>query len=136
MREHGNMDLDFSVRCAVKVSAGDMEYDRLYYGLTLKDYIDIFEDGGAKQLLSSYAALGAGGRRPGTRGIEVNGSQKYFFTKHLGKDNHHFDVQGGRDLGVVGALYGEGRAGSAGEAEAPARSAGSGDQGDSKGEVT
>jgi hypothetical protein len=80
---HGNMDFDYRRRCVVKVSLGDIEYDRIYYGLTAREYQPIFEDGGARDLPSPYAELSIGGKRPNGKRTDDGVNKKHFFNKRI-----------------------------------------------------
>lgn len=134
-KEHGTMDFDFRKRCVVKVSAGDIEYDRIYYGLGLMDYVNIFEDGSARPMFSPYADLSVGGR---TRPIEDEYKlRKHFFNKRIRTHEESIGgqtVQTNRDTDRVRTCDGVGGASSVAEA-APAEG-GVGSSGETEGKVT
>ena len=131
---HGNLDFDFRRRCAVKVSLEDMEYDRIYYGLTAREYQPIFEDGGAVDLPSPYAELSRGGRRPGNNGRVDDGvNKRHFFNKSLRKVE---GLLGDSDEDRVRARYGSIGPRGAQEAAPRERSAGSGGETAEQEEVT
>lgn len=96
------MLVDYRKRCVIEADG----YDIIRYGVCAAEANE--SEGGhwRRDLPAPYAKLSRGGRRPGDdkKRVEINGTQKFFFTKHLGRE----DVQGDSDVDRIRARYGIG----------------------------
>lgn len=135
-REHGTMDFDYRKRCVRDMEVDGVPCVVIRYGMTADEANGSFNTCFYDES-TSYADLSVGGRRSGNPIEEEWKLRRHYFNKRIVTSEEKLGleaVQGNRNVGVVGALYGEGGAGGVEIIEASEGGAWGGDLGDGKSE--